>query len=325
MAGDDDSDDAGPDPLGGPTALPVWAAEQAWKKAKEAADAAADAAGFSDDGDGQAADRDSIWPDDMPDPWLGPAAPIEWAGEKAWEKVKGWFEGAQSEPTDPEDPDGGRDKDEHPPTEVEDDSSFWEWAVFGFGVVWAAWEIWQWLGTDPSITLDEVDPDPLWTWTNDGDEDDEDTTTIEVEYGVFVAPTPFAARVADPMMHRGAALPGPGSPDVLVGGQPALRATDQVACTVATPVPHAPGPWRPAQATVLVNGVPALRAGDYVVEMVGGPNPIIMGATTVEIGPPAPPVVWHRHLEVEDESWWDDIDWPIKFRWTKIEFVRLRR
>ncbi len=207
--------------------------------------------------------------------------------------------------------------------EEDDDSSSWEWALFGFGVLLAAWASWEWLGTDPSVTLWEFEIEPIeWTPEEDEDEDDVEDLEVVVLHSVFFAPVPYAARIFDPMLHGGVATPGPGSPDVLVGGLPALRMIDQVVCPVVAPVPHIPGAWMPSQTTVFINGAPALRAGDCVVEVVGGPNPIVAGEPTVMIGPPVPAVVTHTHVAIEPEpAWYEDIDWPIDIRWSKIEFL----
>ncbi|MDH3974150.1 MAG: PAAR domain-containing protein [Deltaproteobacteria bacterium] len=94
-----------------------------------------------------------------------------------------------------------------------------------------------------------------------------------------------AARVADPTSHGTPLSPGPGSPDVLIGGMPAWRAgSDFHACPLLTAlVPHVGGVIAMGSATVLINGLPAARQGDMVVE-VGPPNSIAMGCATVLIG-----------------------------------------
>ena len=290
--------------------------------------------------------------------WWSPIAIPKWVAERAkeggrWAKDKGadaydwWTEEPETldrgfdeldvpelppdndGPSLDPDPDPGPDpeSDPDPDSDADDDGfDFWDWGMFGFGLIWAGWEIWQWLGTDPAITLWE-DEITLASFENghEDDDDDEQPTKIVVAFSMFVAPRPYAARVLDPMAHGGVALPGPGSPDVFIGGLPALRSTDQVVCPVVLPVPHTPGPWLPSQSTVLVNGVPALRAGDFIVEAIGGPNPIVMGEPTVEVGLPVPPVLIHEHHEIPvDPPWYDDIDWPITFRWDKIELFKLK-
>jgi len=108
----------------------------------------------------------------------------------------------------------------------------------------------------------------------------------------------FAARVGDPLLHGGTAIPGPGSIDVRIAGRPALTVDHAVgACPMPNVVglPHLPqtGPegWRTTNASVYVNDAPLLRAGDWVIESFGGPNPLIAGAPQVLAGPPAAPCV----------------------------------
>jgi len=94
---------------------------------------------------------------------------------------------------------------------------------------------------------------------------------------------PPAARLGDPTAH-GTPLTGVGSPNVLIGGQPAWRASIDVhACPLSTgPVPHVGGTVAVGSPTVLVNGMPAARMGDTIVES-GPPNTIVGGCPTVEI------------------------------------------
>jgi uncharacterized Zn-binding protein involved in type VI secretion len=94
---------------------------------------------------------------------------------------------------------------------------------------------------------------------------------------------PPAARLGDPTAH-GTPLTGVGSPNVLIGGQPAWRALIDVhACPLSTgPVPHVGGTVAVGSPTVLVNGMPAARMGDTIVEN-GPPNTIAGGCPTVEI------------------------------------------
>jgi uncharacterized Zn-binding protein involved in type VI secretion len=49
-------------------------------------------------------------------------------------------------------------------------------------------------------------------------------------------------------------------------------------------VPDVGGMVAMGSPTVLINNFPACRVGDQVVEIPGGPNPIVMGCTTVMIG-----------------------------------------
>lgn len=103
---------------------------------------------------------------------------------------------------------------------------------------------------------------------------------------------PFAARLADPTGHLMLPLaPGPGSPNVFIGGMPAWRAGLDIHLCVA-PGGHGVGLTTPGEPTVLINGFPAARVTDFVVEPFGGPDPIVIGCPTVMIGvgtPPPPP------------------------------------
>lgn len=96
---------------------------------------------------------------------------------------------------------------------------------------------------------------------------------------------PLAARMGDMTSHGTPLAPGPGSPNVLIGGQPAWRAgADSHACPLVTAtVPHATGIVAMGSATVFINNLPAARQGDVIVE-VGPPNTITAGCPTVLIG-----------------------------------------
>ena len=96
---------------------------------------------------------------------------------------------------------------------------------------------------------------------------------------------PLAARVGDMTSHGTPLGPGPGSPNVLIGGMPAWRATtDMHVCPLVTGVvPHVGGVIAVGSVTVLINNLPAARQGDVVVES-GPPNSIVMGCPTVQIG-----------------------------------------
>jgi len=78
---------------------------------------------------------------------------------------------------------------------------------------------------------------------------------------------------------------GPGSTDVLIGGQPAWRATvDTHTCPLwAGAQPHVGGTVVTGSSTVLINGYPAVRQGDVIVEH-GPPNTVALGEPTVMIG-----------------------------------------
>lgn len=95
---------------------------------------------------------------------------------------------------------------------------------------------------------------------------------------------PPAARVLDQTSH-GTPLSGVGSPNVVIGGQPAWRAAADVHTCPLTdgPKPHVGGVVAVGSATVLINGLPAARQGDSVVEA-GPPNTIVAGCPTVLVG-----------------------------------------
>ena len=96
---------------------------------------------------------------------------------------------------------------------------------------------------------------------------------------------PLAARFGDMTSHGTPLGPGPGSLNVLIGGQPAWRSiADFHACPEVTVlVPHVGGIVAVGSTTVLINSVPAARQGDQVVEA-GPANAIAMGCPTVLIG-----------------------------------------
>ena len=103
---------------------------------------------------------------------------------------------------------------------------------------------------------------------------------------LFVAPAVAAAapaaRVGDTTSHGGVVVTG--SPNVLVGGQPAARAGGTATCPLVTNnVPHVGGPIVTGAGTVLINGAPAARAGDTVIET-GATSVIATGSPTVVIG-----------------------------------------
>jgi uncharacterized Zn-binding protein involved in type VI secretion len=74
--------------------------------------------------------------------------------------------------------------------------------------------------------------------------------------------------------HVGGPITGPGVATVLIGGQPAARATDMAAC--AGP----PDVLLPGSGTVLIGGMPAVRLGDSTAH--GGS--VAAGLATVLIG-----------------------------------------
>jgi len=77
-----------------------------------------------------------------------------------------------------------------------------------------------------------------------------------------------------PIPHVGGPITGPCSPNVLIGGQPAARATDMAQCV------GPPDVILQGSMTVLINKLPAGRIGDPTAH--GGE--IILGLPTVLIG-----------------------------------------
>ncbi len=121
---------------------------------------------------------------------------------------------------------------------------------------------------------------------------------------LFSAAGPFAARIGDPTVH-GDLLTGKGSPNVLIGDRPAMRAgIDYHKCSLQTGgAPHLGG-LAAGEPSVVINGFPAVRAGDVITEPTGGPNPVANGDTSVKIGLPAPPVwCWAPAPPPEPGSW----------------------
>lgn len=94
-----------------------------------------------------------------------------------------------------------------------------------------------------------------------------------------------AARLGDATAHGKPLGGGTGSPNVLIGGQPAWRAgMDAHVCPLSSgPVPHVGGVVAGGSTSVLINGVPAARMGDKIVEN-GPPNTIVAGEPSVLIG-----------------------------------------
>jgi uncharacterized Zn-binding protein involved in type VI secretion len=97
---------------------------------------------------------------------------------------------------------------------------------------------------------------------------------------------PPAARRTDPTAHGTALGPGGGSPDVIIGGQPAWRTTaDMHSCPKTSgSTPHVGGVVSAGSRTVQINGLPAAREGDVIPEKAGSPNSVAKGCPTVLIG-----------------------------------------
>jgi len=96
---------------------------------------------------------------------------------------------------------------------------------------------------------------------------------------------PPAARIGDMTAHGTPLGPGPGSPNVFIGGMPAWRVgVDVHNCPLVSGlVPHVGGVVQMGSTTVFINGFPATRQGDVIVEN-GPPNTITTGCATVIIG-----------------------------------------
>lgn len=97
-----------------------------------------------------------------------------------------------------------------------------------------------------------------------------------------------AARLGDQTAHGTFLAGGPGSPNVIICGEPAWRAKIDIhVCPLVfgfPPMHHVGGPVLSGSSTVRINGFPAARRGDLIVE-VGPPNVIAAGCATVLIGP----------------------------------------
>ncbi len=96
-----------------------------------------------------------------------------------------------------------------------------------------------------------------------------------------------AARLFDITTHGSPLMPGPGSPNVLIGFLPAWRTLiDFHACPVVKGVvPDVGGVVILGSPTVWTNFQMQCRVMDQVIEIPGGPNPIAIGCPTVFVGP----------------------------------------
>ena len=104
------------------------------------------------------------------------------------------------------------------------------------------------------------------------------------------APIHPAALVPTPLPHPPMPLTiASGSPNVMIGGMPAARVTDQtVPCMIPACVPGGPGIIGKGSAGVMINGLPAARAGDMTMHAACvGPIP----GPTGNIIPPCCPTV----------------------------------
>jgi uncharacterized Zn-binding protein involved in type VI secretion len=105
------------------------------------------------------------------------------------------------------------------------------------------------------------------------------------------APMHPAALVPTPLPHPPMPLPIIiGSPNVMIGGQPAARVTDQTQpCMIPSCVPGGPGIIGKGSATVMINKLPAARVLDTTTHAACvGPIP---GPTGMIIGPGCPTVL----------------------------------
>lgn len=190
------------------------------------------------------------------------------------------------------------DGDDEMPEEEDWDIPWWLAPAVAGGV-------WVWNKLDTPVGFDSGEVE----WALDGFEIDGIPWTVETEHRPG---PPRAARVGEMLLHGNRALPGPGSKDVLIGGQRALTVVHAVAscpCTTTLGVPHAPQrTWTTWNTSVLVNGELLLREGDWVLEAPGGPNPIIGGMPTVFAGPQAGPVVVQEETYVGLDLFVDDLE-----------------
>ncbi len=97
---------------------------------------------------------------------------------------------------------------------------------------------------------------------------------------------PAAANIGSQTNHGTSLFPGPGSPDVLIGGKPAWRAPDDFhSCPRFTGnVAHVGGKVSKGSTSVKINSRPAVREGDKITENVPEKNIILKGESTVLIG-----------------------------------------
>ena len=173
-----------------------------------------------------------------------------------------------------------------------------EWLLFVVGLDWLSrQELTMSFDVDHAAWSFERDPDARFTVWNKR---------------VFTPQDAYAARLGDLMMHGDVVAPGGGSPNVFIGGKPALRSCDSHVCTKATPVPHRGSGFKATYSKITINGFPALRVGDALDEGPHGLNPIVTGCPSVVLGPVAPPFdCWSPSGDLPPPS---DI---IPFRWDR--------
>jgi uncharacterized Zn-binding protein involved in type VI secretion len=97
---------------------------------------------------------------------------------------------------------------------------------------------------------------------------------------------PPAATYSSLTSHGNGLSPGPGSLNVIFGGNRAWRSLmDSHQCPLSDgSKPHVGGLVLNGSPTVYINGAQAVRMGDMVTEA-GSPNKIVSGVTNVIIGP----------------------------------------
>jgi len=121
---------------------------------------------------------------------------------------------------------------------------------------------------------------------------------------------PPAARKNDATKHHGGLSPGPGSPDVFIGGEPAWRAMeDKHDCPY-----HGKGHVvEKGSKSVLINGLQACRVGDVVVEG-SVKDPIVEGCSTVIIGDMAWSAIRPTSIAAYNALWQNRIQTSKPFR-----------
>lgn len=188
-----------------------------------------------------------------------------------------------------------------PAVPAEDGGGLWD------GVEWFLFLcLLDWLSRQ-ELSFEKEIEGALWTFEDDGDE------VQQWSEQTFVPEAAYAARLGDVMMHGDTIAPGLGSPNVSVGGKPALRSCDSHVCTKATPIPHVGAGFVHTQSNIKINGFPALRVGDFVDEGPQGKNPIVTGCLRVTLGPkPAPVVCWAPGETTRERPLG-----PFPYRWRK--------
>ena len=146
----------------------------------------------------------------------------------------------------------------------------------------------------PDSTLDIDAADAEWSF------DVRDEAYFELwNWLVFTPAAGYAARRSDETLHGDPIAPALGSPNVSIGGRPALRSCDTHVCRSTAPTRHASAGFVATYDKIRINGFAALRVGDYVDEGSHGLNPITSGCRSVVLGPTPRPVECWQPSEVE--------------------------